>query len=83
MNPASTMVTAASSAVIVMEDMPVAVRVTVHSRPEPQPISVHIRKIVARIALMEKYSVSWDAGCMVRASTAAGMATATANMAGT
>ena len=82
MNPDSTMVTTASSAVIVMKDMLVAVKVTVHGRPEPQPISVHIGKMVARIAPIAKCPASWDAGCMVRASTAAGEAAATTNMAG-
>ena len=83
MNPASTMATTARSAVIVREYMAGAFNVTVQERPEPQPMSVHIRKMVARIPPMAKCSASWDSRCMVRASTAAGDAAATTNMAGT
>ena len=77
------MVTTASSAVIVIDDMLVAVKLTVHGRPEPQPMSAHMRKMVARIAPMAKCSATCDAGFTVRASTAVGIAAATANMAGT
>jgi hypothetical protein len=66
------MATTARSAVNVREDTLVAVNVTVHERPEPQPMSVHIRKMVAMIPPMAKCSASWDSRCMVRASTAAG-----------
>jgi hypothetical protein len=77
------MATTARSAVIRREDMLEAVNVTVHGRPEPQPISAHIRKMVARIAPIAKCPAAWDSRCMVRASTAVGEAAATTNMAGT
>ena len=83
MNPASTMATTARSAVIVREDMVGAVNVTVHGRPKPQPISVHMRKMAARIAPIAKCPVAWGSRCMVRASTAVGEAAATTNMVGT
>ena len=82
MNPASTMATTARSAVIVREYMVGAFNVTVQERPEPQPMSVHIRKIVARIPPMAKCSAPWDSRCMARASTAAVDAAVTTNMAG-
>jgi hypothetical protein len=83
MNPSSTMATTARSAVIVREYMAGASNVTVQERPEPQPMSAHIRKIIAMIPPMAKCSASWDSRCTVRASTAAGDAAAATNMAGT
>jgi hypothetical protein len=82
MNPASIMATIARSAVIVREYMVGAFNVIVQERPELQPMSAHIRKIIVRIPPMAKCSAPWDSGCTARALTAAGDAAATTNMAG-
>jgi hypothetical protein len=83
MNPASTMAKTARIAVTVREYTAGAFNDTVQERPEPQPMSVHIRKMIAMIPPMAKCSASWYSRCTVRASTAAGDAAAATNMAGT
>ena len=80
MNPASTMATTARIAVTVREYTAGAFNDTVQERPEPQPMSVHIRKMIAMIPPMAKCSVSWYPRCMVRASTVVGDAAAATNM---
>ena len=83
MNPASIMATTASNAVIVSDDMLVAVKVTVHGRPEPQPMGAHMRKMLTPMALMAKRAAPCDAGSMAIASAAVGITAVTANIAGT
>ena len=58
MNPASTMTMTARSAVTVREYMAGAFNDTVQERPEPQPMSVHIRKMIVMIPPIVKRSAS-------------------------
>jgi hypothetical protein len=58
MNPASTMTMTARSAVIVREYMAGASNDTVQEWPEPQPMSVHIRKMIVMMPPMVKCSAS-------------------------